>query len=323
MKKFMLLGLVLLRWNSYASPDKGVPFARISNSLVKATLLLPDKEKGYYQATRFDWSGVIESLEFNGHSYFGQWFKKYDPKNHESIKGPVEEFEPIGYDDTKVGDRFIKIGVGALSKTSDKPYSSFTLYDIENGGSWKVKKKKDVVEFTQELKDDSGYSYIYTKTVHLVKGKPQLVLEHKLKNTGSKNLETNVYDHNFFTIDNELTGPNIRIKFPFDINGTGRGLGTIAELKGKEINYLRELKDKEDMYIGSLNGYSTDASDYDFRIENHKSGAGVRIRGDKPLVKLVFWANPNTSCPEPYIHIKAEPGQEFKWKIEYEFYTFR
>jgi hypothetical protein len=173
------------------------------------------------------------------------------------------------------------------------------------------------------LKDESGYSYIYTKTVGLVKGKPQLVLEHKLKNTGNKTLETNVYDHNFFLIDKQSTGPDITIKFPFEINGTGRGLGTIAELEGKEINYLRDLKDKEDMYIGSVNGFSNDASDYDFRIENRKSGAGVRIRGDKPLSKLVFWANPSTSCPEPYIHIKAEPGQEFKWNINYEFYTFR
>ena len=322
MKKSTLLGLVLLAWNTYGSPNEAFPSASISNGVVKAALLLPDKEKGYYQATRFDWSGVIESLEYDGHSYFGQWFKNYNPKTHDAIKGPVEEFEPIGYDDAKVGDEFIKIGVGALSKTSDKPYSSFVLYDIKNPGIWKVKTKKDEVQFTQELKDQSGYGYIYTKTVHLVRGKPELVLEHSVKNTGTKNIETNVYDHNFFMIDGEPTGPNIRIKFPFDISGTGRGIGTIADLKSKEIDFLRVLNDREDMYIGSLNGYANDATDYDIRIENTKSKAGVRIRGDQPLSKLVFWANPNTACPEPYIHIEAKPGQEFKWNIHYEFYTF-
>ncbi len=323
MKKLITFSLALLCWNSYASPDEPFPSASISNNIVKATLLLPDKEKGYYQATRFDWSGVMESLEYDGHSYFGQWFKEYSPKIHDAVKGPVEEFEPIGYEEAKVGESFLKIGVGALNKTSDKPYSSFLLYNIKNQGAWKVKTKKDEVEFTQELKDESGYGYIYTKTVHLVKGKPQLVLEHKLKNTGTKTLETNVYDHNFFLIDNQLTGPDIKIKFPFEISGTGRGIGTIAEMRGREINYLRELKDREDMYIGSVNGYTNDARDYDFRIENQKSGAGVRIRGDKPLSKLVFWANPRTSCPEPYIHIKAGVGEEFKWNINYEFYTFQ
>jgi len=322
MKKTLLLGLVLLGWNSYASPNEEFPSASISNNIVNATLLLPNQEKGYYQATRFDWSGVIESLEYDGHSYFGQWFKNYNPKTHDAIKGPVEEFEPVGYDDAKVGDEFIKIGVGALSKTSDKPYSSFVLYDIKNPGIWKVKTKKDEVQFTQELKDESGYGYVYTKIVHLQKGKPELVLEHSVKNTGTKNIETNVYDHNFFMIDGEPTGPNIRIKFPFDISGTGRGIGTLADLKSKEINFLRALNDREDMYIGSLSGYANDATDYDIRIENTKSKAGVRIRGDKPLSKLVFWANPNTACPEPYIHIEAKPGQEFKWNIHYEFYTF-
>lgn len=323
MKKLFLVCLVIFSWNGYASPSpyQEFPNAHISNDVVKATLLLPDSARGYYQATRFDWSGVIESLEYDGHSYFGQWFKKYDPKGHDAIKGPVEAFDPIGYETAKVGDNFIKIGVGALSKTSDKPYSPYTLYHVDNPGTWKVKARQDRVEFTQELKDESGYAYTYKKTVRLIDGKPELILEHSLKNTGSRELETNVYDHNFFLIDKELTGPDIKIKFPFAISGTGRGLGTIAEIRGNEINFLRQLKDNEDLYIGSLQGFGNDARDYDFRIENHKSGAGVRIIGDKPLANLVFWASPTTSCPEPYIHIKAGPGQEFKWKIRYEFYT--
>lgn len=97
MKKLILLGLVLFVWNSYASPNEDFPSAGISNNLLSAKLLLPDQKLGYYQATRFDWSGLIESLDYKGHSFFGQWFKKYDPKLHDAIKGPVEEFEPIGY----------------------------------------------------------------------------------------------------------------------------------------------------------------------------------------------------------------------------------
>src|ERR1035438_1863877 len=49
------------------------PQALISNGTVHATLYLPDTEKGYYRATRFDWSGIIPSLRYQGHSYFGQW----------------------------------------------------------------------------------------------------------------------------------------------------------------------------------------------------------------------------------------------------------
>jgi len=53
------------------------------------------------------------------------------------------------------------------------------------------------------------------------------------------------------------------------------------------------------------------------------TGAGVRITCDQPLVKLAFWCCATTLCPEPYIKIKADPGQEFNWTIKYEFYTLQ
>lgn len=40
------------------------------------------------------------------------------------------------------------------------------------------------------------------------------------------------------------------------------------------------------------------------RIENHKTGAGVRITCDRPLSKFVFWVSSITLCPAPYKLIK-------------------
>jgi hypothetical protein len=53
-----------------------------------------------------------------------------------------------------------------------------------------------------------------------------------------------------------------------------------------------------------------------------KNGAGIRVTCDQPLEKLVFWACSTTVCPEPYIKLKIVPGEEIKWNIYYEFYTF-
>ncbi len=320
MKRSTVFYFMLIGFSCQAFLLVNFPQAEISNGMVKAKLLLPDAKTGYYQATRFDWSGLIESLEYKGHSYFGQWFKTYDPKVHDAVTGPVEEFNPIGYDDAKAGDSFLKIGVGTLLKPDDKPYSSFILYEIANPGKWTVKKQNDQVEFRHELKDVSGFSYVYSKTVRLIKGKPQLVLEHSLKNSGNKVIETNVYDHNFFVIDKQPTGTAIKIKFPFEVSGTGKGIGTLAVVNGKEINYLQDLIDKEIVYIPTLLGFGKEHKDYDFRIENHKSGAGVRIMSDQPIERMAFWSSSTTYCPEPYIHIKVDPGKEYKWEIRYYFY---
>lgn len=75
-------------------PDSDAPNApavRITNGLVTAILYLPDPERGYYRATRFDWSGAVADLRAGGHSYFGRWFPEYDPRRHDAITGPVQE----------------------------------------------------------------------------------------------------------------------------------------------------------------------------------------------------------------------------------------
>ena len=321
MRNKIILACLLFAFGWTAPPDP--PEATISNKMVTAKLYLPDATNGYYQATRFDWAGLVADLEYNGHRFFEKWFDKYSPKIHDAVIGPVESFRPMGYDEAETGGRFIVIGVGALRKPADvgKEYNSFRLYDIIDGGKWTVKKKKDRVVFQQVLKDPTGYAYVYTKTLKLVKGKPLLVLEHSLKNTGSKKIETLVYNHNFPVIDGEPSGPGMKVIFPFEVKGEGKGFGTIAETRGNEILFTRNIQKNESVFSEGLEGFDNSPAGYDFKIENQKTGAGMHVTGDTPLEKLVFWASSTTICPEPYIRIAAAPGKEVTWNINYEFYT--
>lgn len=298
------------------------PQANITNGLVSAKIYLPDNANGYYQGTRFDWSGVISELEYKGHSYFGQWFDDYQPKTHDAIQGPVEDFAPLGYEDAGAGKSFVKIGVGVLKKDDLSAYQFSKTYTVVNPGKWDVTIKKDNVKFTHTLNDGDGYSYTYSKTVGLEKGKPELVLRHQLTNTGTKIIETEVYDHNFFLIDKQPTGPGITIDFSFNAQAKGQGFGSIAKLDNKQISYLRPLQKNEHVYAGNVTGFSNDLSDYNIHIENKVTGAGVKITCDKPLAKMVFWASSTVSCPEPYIKLKVLPGQSISWNIAYNFYTF-
>lgn len=320
MKKTFFSAGIVLAFFTGAIPQAEPPQATITNGLVKTTLYLPDAKQGYYQGTRFDWSGAFKSLEHNGHSYVAQWFENYNPKTHDAINGPVEAFTPLGYEEAKPGDTFVKIGVGTLRKPDAKAYTFATLYDITEPGKWTVKTGKDRVDFRHELADATGYGYRYDKIVRLTKGKAELVLEHSLKNTGQKTIETSVYNHNFFIIDGQPTGPGIEVRFPFTVTGEGKGFGTTIQAQGKRLVYSRALGKGENVFSAGLQGFGPTASDYDFRIENLKTGAGLRATSDQPLEKLVFWACSTTSCPEPYTRLKVAPGQEVKWKIAYEFY---
>src|SRR3974390_3279594 len=72
----MRLSVVFALAGAVALMAAGPPVAGISNGKVSATVYLPDRVSGFYQGTRFDWSGVVRSLEANRHIYYGPWFTK-------------------------------------------------------------------------------------------------------------------------------------------------------------------------------------------------------------------------------------------------------
>jgi len=301
------------------------PQAEIASSQIRARIYLPDATRGYYRATRFDWSGAIANLEFKGHNYFGVWFPTYDPKLHDSVTGPVEEFRTgdsaLGYDEAKPGQTFIRIGVGLLRKPEEPRFQQFKTYEIADPGKWTVNAARDSVEFTHELTDpSSGYAYLYRKTVRLVKDAPQMAIEHSLKNTGKKTIETNVYNHEFFVIDGQPTGPDFVVRFPFDLKAD-RDLSPLAAIRGKELVYLQELQPGRQSVFAQLSGFGGEPKDFDIRVENRKAGAGVRVTGDQPLWKIMFWSIRTTVCPEAYVNMKVEPGREAHWRLLYDFYT--
>jgi hypothetical protein len=362
------------------------PMHEISNGEIAATVYLPDAKTGFYRTTRFDWSGAIASLRYKGHDYYGRWFSKitdiydfgYEGPNKDVISadftamvGPAEEFGALGYNEAQPGGLFVKPGIGAL-KRDENNYNHSRPYAIANGGTWDVKRSRDAVEFTQTLSEPSiGVGYVYTKIIRLTVGKPQMTIAHVMRNTGSKAITTNVYNHNFTTIDMQTTGPDVEITVPWPMTrAAGRGraaapagpagpggpvapvgpagrvgptgpvgpyaslaagerMGTqcgqpqmqqLAGPQGTKLVYTKVLEGAE-CYQASFTGFSTDAKDNDIRIENKKTGAGVRITGDRPLSRFGYWSIRTVVAPEPYIDLNIEPGQQFSWAYTYDYYT--
>jgi hypothetical protein len=311
------------------------PQAEISNGQITARIYLPDPSNGYYRSTRFDWSGAIYSLQYKGHEFYGPWIDRIDPKvinwvfqgsdivsgPCSALNGPVNEFHtPLGYNDSKPGGTFIKIGVGVLRR-GEGNYDRFTPYDVLNSGKWSVRKGKDFIEFTQELNDpNSGYAYLYRKVVRLEKDKPGMVIEHSLRNTGTREINSNVYNHNFIVLDKQAPGPDFTFRVPFQIKVTQSPKKELAEIRGNQIVYLRQLSG-EDEAVVVFQGFSNDIKDTEIIIENKKVGAGVRITGDRPLLREILWSIRTVLAIEPYISIDIKPGAEFTWKNMFEYYT--
>ena len=350
------------------------PSHQITNGDITATVYLPDAANGFYKTTRFDWSGAIGSLKYNGHEYYGIWWSKitdiydfgYEGPNKDVLSadftamvGPAEEFGALGYNDVPAGGLFVKPGVGVLTR-DEMNYNHSRPYAIANGGTWDVKRSRDAVEFTHTLSEPSiGIGYVYAKVVRLTAGKPQMTISHVMKNTGSKPIVTNVYNHNFTTIDKQQTGPDIEITVPWQMTrAAGRGgrggpgaaarqgpppvdpsaplaagarMGTqcghprmqsLASPQGNKLVYTKVLEGAE-CYQASFTGFGADAKDNEIRIENKRTGAGVRITGDRPMTRFGYWSIRTVVSPEPYIDLNIEPGRQFAWTYTYDYYTTR
>jgi hypothetical protein len=320
----VLAVVLLLAMMQAGTPTPATPpEATIANRAIKATLHLPNPATGYYRGTRFDWSGAISSLTWGGHEYFGQWFERYEPTIHDAIMGPVEEFltgdSALGYAEAEPGGTFVRIGAGVARKKVEPAYQRFQTYEIVDHGHWTTNRSKDRIEFVHQLNDGNGYAYVYRKTLRL-KG-DTLVIDHELKNAGTKAIPTSVYDHNFFTLDRRITGPDVVVRFAFEPK-PDRPLGAGAEIRGRELVYTKELGPKENAFA-ELSGFGPTAADNTFEIENRATGAGVRITGDRPIKKLIFWSAIKTVCPEPYIDVSVQPGQTSTWRITYTFYQVK
>jgi hypothetical protein len=207
-----------------------------------------------------------------------------------------------------------------LRKPDDAKYDPFRLYPIKDGGKWTVTRRPNSIEFTQEIADpSSGYAYEYRKTVSLAGEKSQMMLEHRLRNTGKRAIDTSVYNHNFLYLDRQAPGPDFSLTVPFKIRSSQPSASNLVDIRDNHIAFTKTLTGEDRVYL-DIKGFGGDAKDYDIRIENGRSGAGVRITADQPLSRMAMWAIRAPLSIEPFIHMNIEPGAEFTWRINYEYY---
>ena len=311
----------------------GAPAFTMSNGLVNAAVLLPDPKSGFYRGTRFDWSGQISRLTVGKQVIYQPWFDQTAPNIRDYVffkdevvagpntaaLGPVDAYDPVdppGWAEAAAGESFLKIGVGLLRKPDDgAPYSSFRTYAIIDGGVWRVRTAPLKVVFEHVVSaNPGGYGYRYRKILRLDSRKPQLLIEHRLTNTGSKAFRTTSFNHNFLTLDGDPTGGGLALTAPFDL-AAGRPLRDVAEVAVDRLTFRRPLSGTE-VFSTPITGFAQTAASYDLGLTN-AAGKGFRVRSDRPISSLLLWSIRRTVAIEPFIKIDLPPGKTEDWSFTY------
>ncbi|AMO55215.1 hypothetical protein [Endozoicomonas montiporae] len=291
------------------------PEARLANDKVEMAVYLPDVENGSYRSTRFDWSGLVHSFRFEGVEYFGRWRSEpvHDPDMHFSVNGPAQIFGNLGYGES---DTFVRIGIGVLEKPdNDKRFDFTRPYRIVDHGDWEVSSQDDHVEFVQSLQADSGYGYRYRKTVTL--NEQGFTMAHELENTGKKAIDTTVFNHHFFVIDDRIVDEQYQVIFPF--TPAKRNKESRIELSDDSLQLLSAIDDDDRMFV-PLTGFSDTSDHHQFRVHHNELNRGIDVQVDQPLSRLVVWANDKSLSPENFIEVKVPVGESFSWTADYRVY---
>lgn len=303
------------------------PSIAIANGRITARIA-PPGANAFYRGTRFDQAGVVTSLKLNGREFYGPWFDRTAPQvldyaydtngaivagPDSATSGPVEEFAPLDF--AAQPGLFVKIGVGLLRQPDTQPYDHYRHYEVVDPGKWTVRNTKNSVTFTQVLMNGET-AYTYEKTLRLVPGSPQLIIEHRLKNTGSKPINTTVYDHNFLRLMPGNAGTTVTFPFPLTV-ATNAPPPDLIRVEDKTLTYLRPMKFKERISF-LVTGFGNTAADYDIAIRD-TAGAGVTIKGDQPITRLNIFSIDKVQSVEPYIAIDLPAGGEKRWVYRYTF----
>ena len=271
-----------------------------------------------YTGTRFDWSGQIQKVIFDGVT-FGTLEEIASEQQYLLGRGFYNEFgidSPLGFEETAKGEWFHKIGVGKLKKESDD-YFFAHKYEVQPC-DFTIQKDLYSIQYEHNSALLNGYGYRLKKKIELI---PEgFKINYFLENTGKKPIQTSEYGHNFLAIGNQPMSKDYVLKFPFDLDPDTFQENVNPEncvhFNNKELGFA--LTPKEVFFFSYLNG--TKPVKANWKLENKALSMGVAETGDFTTSKINLWGLQHVISPELFFDIDLGIGESVSWSRKYHFY---
>lgn len=288
---------------------------RLQNNNLEVYIDLPLEN---YNFSRFDWTGKIVAVNFKNIQLSS--VESTDCENEDFFgKGFYNEFgidTALGFDETKIGGWFHKIGVGLLKKDDDH-YLFNKEYEIKPA-DFEVVCRPNKVLIICKAKLVNGYSYLLKKEIELQES--GFIVKYDLQNTGVKDIVTNEYTHNFTAINNDLIGSSYRLKFPFQLK---------PQLFGETVNPDQKVDVEQNgirfngspnaqFFFSNLSG--NEYVDAEWELVNTKSKIGIKETGNFKTNTINLWGWEHVISPELFFNVFVRPGQSTQWSRTYRVY---
>ena len=288
---------------------------QLKNDDVELVMHLPHE---HYGLARFDWTGKIVSVKYQGKYVTGTELAD-SSTDTPCGRGFYNEFDingPVGYAETTHGDWFHKIGIGLLQKTN-ATYDFSKPYPIQPA-AFEVIPGSDRVTLHCRAKAHNGYAYLLTKEIRLSEN--GFSIQYELTNTGQKTIITSEYNHNFLATNRDLIGSHYRLRFPFSLqpNRFEEKVDPEALIHFTPQAVHFKGQPTQPFFFSNLSG--SEQVNAHWELENHKCKLGISETGSFQTTKVNLWGWGHVVSPELFADLRIPPGQTERWSRTYRIY---
>ena len=282
----------------------------LSSDRLGVEIVLPGQEPN--TTNRFDRAGFITQVTLDGKYKFCT--REPDNLTHPCSGGIglCSEYQTDApAREAQIGARFIKPGIGLLTKTEVRDYIFHKRYQAELFPiSWE--QHLESVTFVTEPIPCQGFALLLTKQIK-VDGSI-LTMTMNASNVGAREIDLVEYCHNFVTIDRLPIGPAYRLdlhkianqdgKLSPEVNGTFTGSGSGYSFTGYNPRAAMVHVKPADIL-----------PDVPFYWELSHANSLARIRETDSFIpdEVAVWSIDHIISPEVFHHLALKPGASETW----------
>ena len=168
-----------------------------------------------YRGPRFDWSSFVTQVTLDDtHTFCGT---EGTTESHGGA-GLCCEFgqaAAVAFSQASPGERFLKPGVGLLTRPDAVPYRFFASYAVE---PFEICTETDADSLTFTIQSRLCNGYALRLVRRFTVNANRLRMSVMLHNTGTQPIITEEYCHNFIAINGKGPGPGLSLSTGFDFS---------------------------------------------------------------------------------------------------------
>lgn len=279
------------------------------------TLHLELPKEGY-QSSRFDWTGKITQVWFQGIPVTTTETADTVHLPHHG-RGFFNEFgieSPLGFHRASIGDWCHKIGVGLIKKATEH-YDFHHQYEIAPA-RFTVERRSDqvIIQCFSELVD--GYAYRLQKFIRIVDTGFRIM--YLLHNLGTRSIETTEYSHNFIGIDGDPIGSNYELSMPFSLypEQFEEAVNPEAAVIVGKNSFSFPKRPSQPFFFGRLG--EKHAASEGWKLVHRPSQLCIREVTSHAPSHFNLWGWKHVISPEVFIPISLPPGQQTGWARQFQ-----